>query len=245
MKTYISLLFVAGILIACNDATAISDTTQDTAHIEEPATTGKVSANTDTFSVGNKQFTILPLAASSFKKQEAPENDTTDAQEIAVDRNRVRRNGDTLIFSLTNGQQARLVNNRVDNGEDYALYFYSRYVPEIQQYLVMGNYYESNDCVLVNAVDGTMTHVWGTPVVSPDRKYIVCGSVDLFANFNNNGLQLFSYSNNKLTAVGDVTFDKWGPGQMKWLNNNTIEAEYITLDKNSSEVIRPVKLLMR
>jgi hypothetical protein len=74
---------------------------------------------------------------------------------------------------------------------------------------------------------------------------VICPSLDLIAGFNNNGFQLFSYRDNKLIPEGDVQFDKWGPGQMKWLDNKTIEAEYVVLDNDMNEVPKPVKLIMK
>lgn len=244
MKTYLSLFLAAGILLACNnDTTENSDVTKDTAHIEEPPATGKVLRNTDTFSVGNKHFTIEPLASSSFSKQPTPDYDSTEESLIAKDADRIQRKGANLYIKLNNGLVTQLTNNTLDDAQ-YANYFYAGYIPEIHQHLIFGGYYESSDYVLVNADNGTITHVWGIPVISPDHKYVICPSVDLVAAFNYNGFQLFSYTDNKLIPEGDVVFEKWGPGQMKWLDNKTIEAEYVELDKDMNEVTKPVKLLM-
>lgn len=246
MKTYLSLFLAAGILFSCNESTEISDAVRDTAHIEEPPVTGRVLRDTDTFSVGNKHFSIQPLARSSFDKLDTPDYDSTEDSQIAKDRAHVKRQGDSLYITLNNGQTTLLANN-IHSADDsnFANYFYAGYIPAIHQHLVFGSYYESSDYVLINADNGTITHVWGIPVISPDHKYIICPSVDLVAGFNSNGFQLFSYANNTLTHEGDVEFSKWAPGQMKWLDNQSIEAEYIVLDDNMNEVPKPVKLVIR
>lgn len=243
MKKYLPLFFIAGMIAACNGQD-ISDSASDTSHIEEAPSIGKVPVNTDTFSVGNRSFTIYTLEHSSFDKLSDPDYDSAETSLLNKDKAHVKRSGDTLQFTLNNGETRILANNTKDD-DKYCIFFYAGYLPDIHQYLVFGSYYESSDYVLINADNGELTHVWGIPVVSPDHKYVICASVDLIAGFNNNGFQLFSYRDNKLISEGDVQFDKWGPGQMKWLDNKTIEAEYVVLDNDMNEVPKPVKLVMK
>jgi hypothetical protein len=244
MKKYLPLFFVAGLMVACNGQDT-TDSTTDTAHIEEAPSTGKVPVNTDSFSVGNKSFTIYPLEHSSFEKLGTPDYDSAEYSLLIDDKDRVKRVGDSLIFTLSNGKTSILANNTKEENDQYSIFFYAGYLPGIHQYLAYGGYYESSDYVLINADNGEITHVWGIPAVSPDHKYVICASIDLVAGVNVNGFQLFSYRGNKLIPEGDVQFDKWGPGQMKWLDNKTIEAEYVVLDKDMNEVPKPVKLVMK
>lgn len=244
MKKYLPLFFVAGMMVACNGQDT-NDSASDTAHIEEAPSTGKVPVNTDTFSVGKRSFTIYPLEHSSFDKLGTPDYDSAEFSLLNDDKAHVKRAGDSLIFTLNNGKTSILANNTREENDEYSIFFYAGYLPAIHQYLVFGSYYESSDYVLINADNGDITHVWGIPVISPDHKYLICPSLDLIAGFNNNGFQLFSYRDNKLIPEGDVQFDKWGPGQMKWLDNKTIEAEYVVLDNDMNEVPKPVKLIMK
>jgi len=243
MKKYLPLFFIAGMMAACNDQET-SNSTLDTSHIEEAPSIGKVPANTDTFSVGSRFFTIYPLEHSSFGKISEPIYDTVESNNLRKDSARVKRSGDTLLFMPDNGEIRVLVNNKKDDPDVYCDYMYAGYLPDIHHYLVFGTYYESDDCVLINANNGDITHVWGIPVISPDHKYVICPSVDLVARFNNNGFQLFSYRDNKLIPEGDVQFDKWGPGQTKWLDNSTIETEYVVMD-SEKEIPKTVKLTMK
>ncbi len=244
MKTYLPLFFIAGFILACNGQDATVSTT-DTAHIEEPPSTGKVPVNTDTFSVGNKSFAIYPLEHSSFEKLGTMDYDSAEYSLLIDDKDRVKRVGDSLIFTLSNGKTTVLANNTKEENDQYSIFFYAGYLPAIHQYLAYGGYYESNDYLLINSDNGDITHVWGVPAISPDHKHIICASIDLVAGVNFNGFQLFSYRDNKLVPEGDVQFDKWGPGQMKWIDNKTIEAEYVVLDKDMNEVPKPVKLVMK
>jgi hypothetical protein len=244
MKKYLPLFLIAGLMAACNGPET-TENNLDTARIEEPPSTGKVQPNTDTFSVGDKHFAIQPLSHSSFEKQGTPDYDSAEYSLLANDKARVTRAGDSLIFKLNNGQTTVLSNDTTAEDEHYCIYFYAGYLPAIRQYLVFGSYFESSDYVLINADNGEVTHVWGVPAISPDHKYLICASVDLIAGFNSNGFQLFSYRDNKLIPEGEVLFDKWGPGQMKWLDNKTIEAEYVVLDDDMNEVPKPVKLVMQ
>ncbi|SDE90371.1 hypothetical protein [Chitinophaga filiformis] len=243
MKKYLPLFFIAGMMAACNDQET-SNSTSDTSHIEEAPSIGKVPADTDTFSVGSRFFTIYPLEHSSFPVVvSTPHTDSLESN-LQQDSTHVKRLGDTLIFTLNNGEIRTLVNNKKDDPDVYCDYVYAGYIPEIHHYLVFGSYYESDDRVLVNADNGDTTHIWGRPIISPDHKHVICPSLDLIAGFYNNGFQLFSYRDNKLILEGDVQFDKWGPGQTKWLDNNTIETEYVVMD-SEKEIPKTVKLIMK
>lgn len=244
MKKYLSLFFIAGLLLACNGQDT-SDSASDTSHIEEAPSNGKIPVNTETFSVGRKTFIIQPLEHSSFDKLPDPDYDSVEVSLLNRDKARVRRSGDALIFTLNNGETRTIANNTRSEDDEYCIFFYAGYLSEIQHYIVFGSYYESSDYILINALNGDTTHVWGIPAISPDHKSVICASVDLIAGFNNNGFQLFSYQDNKLVPEGDVQFIKWGPGQMKWLDNKTIEAEYVVLDNDMNEVPKPVKLIIK
>jgi hypothetical protein len=253
MKKYLALFSFAGIITACNDTTNSSNIASDTSltAIEAPLIADG-QQDRDTFSIGNKRFIISSLQHSSFDKQEKQEEqdhdyNSTENELLEKDKEQVKRTGDSLLFLLKNGKTAVLTNNTREESDQYAVFFYAGYIPSIHQYIAFGSYYESSDYVLVDADNGAITHVWGIPVISPDNKYFICPSFDLIARFNDNGFQLFSYQDGKIVPEGDISFNTWGPGQMKWLDNHTIEAEYITLEDaiNEVQLTKPVKITMQ
>jgi hypothetical protein len=242
MKKYSSLFFIATILAACNNFGSSASTSSQ--FLVAAPITAHAAPSKDTFSLGNKHFTIQPLSRSSFKKQEESNYDSVEINLLAKDQ-RVKRRGDSLLFTLGNGKIACLANNiRSESEDSHVAYFYAGYVPEINQYVAFAGYYEWSDYLLINASSGAARHVWGFPVVSPDKKHVICPSLDITVGFNENGLQLLTYQGDSLAFVGQATFKDWGFGQMKWLDNKTIEAEHVSVDQQMNETTKPVKLIM-
>jgi len=203
----------------------------------------------DTFEMGSKNFLVYAMDESPFDPEPAVESDSAEVKLLNHhDGNgHVKRKGNTLTISTDNGKQVVLTDKSdIDkDGESYAIYTYTGYLPDIKQYGIFCTYYESLDYLLVNQATGESIHTWGPPLISPDKKYFICASYDLEAGFTANGLQLYSYLNGKIIPVGEIELEKWGPGQIKWLDNHSLVAEYITLDSTMNKVIKPVKLVMQ
>jgi hypothetical protein len=198
----------------------------------------------DSIKIGNKTFLIYTITASPFDPEPAIEPDNEEGT-LRNNRN-VKRKGKELIIIADNGKKV-LMTNKPDidtDGENYTIYTYMEYFPGIKQHVINGTYYESMDFLLVSQETGKTITTWGPPVISPDNKYFICASLDLDADMFPNGLQLYSCKNGTITAEGEIPLENWGPGQIKWLDNNTLIAEYITLDSTMNKVIKPVKLVM-
>ena len=202
----------------------------------------------DTIQMGNKTFLIYAIDESPFDPEPAIESDSAEIKLLNHNENgHVKRKGKELIITADNGKHV-VMTDKTDidkDGESYSEYTYTGHLPDIKQYGIRAMYYESMDYLLVNQANGEIIHTCGPPFISPDKKYFICASYDLEAGFLENGLQLYSYLNGKITPEGEISLEKWGPGQIKWLNNNTLIAEYITLDSAMTKVIKPVKLVMQ
>lgn len=203
----------------------------------------------DTIKLGSKTLLIYAMDTSPFEPDPAVESDSAELTLLNNNdgNGHVKRKGNDLIITADNGKKVVLTDKSDDekDGDSYAEYTYTGYLPDIKEYGIFATYYESMDFLLVNQVNGETIHTWGAPIISPDKKYFVCSSYDLEAGFIENGLQLYSYLNGKITPLGEISTEKWGPGQIKWLDNNTLAAEYITLDSTMNKVIKPVKLVMQ
>lgn len=201
----------------------------------------------DTFQIGSKTFLIYAMEESPFDPEPAIEADSAEIKLLNHKDGHVKRKGKELIITTDNGKQVVMTNKPdIDtDGENYTIYTYTGYLPDIKQHSINGTFYESMDFLLVSQTNGETISTWGPPIISPDKKYFICSSYDLDADLLPNGLQLYSYLDGKITPIGEIELEKWGPGQIKWLDNNTLAAEYITLDSTMSKVIKPVKLVMQ
>lgn len=242
MNKHALLAWPVLLALACNNVPAEQKPADTTATIAAtavtpvpPVTTGASNALADTFTMGERTYYVVPMEQSPFPAE--PEQDVTEmdvAEKAALARTTgVKRIGDTLLLPVDNGEPVAMVNNNSD-GDDYAHYYYDSYLPEINCYCLIGTYYEASDYVLLNRSTGANIHVWGKPVISPDKKMLICPSYDLEAGFIPNGFQVFTNDNGALENTGDVSLTKWGPGRVKWLDNNTIAVEqlYPALDGN-------------
>lgn len=204
---------------------------------------------TDTFKMGNKTFFVYDIdpAESPFTEKPIVDPDSAELALLHHDTNgHIKRTGDSLIITLDNGRHIVLASNVLHPDHDnYTEYTYTGYLPDIKQYGIFATYYESTDFLLVDQTTGVTTHTWSAPIISPDKKYFLCSSYDLEADITANGFQLYSYQNGTITPVGEIELANWGPGQVKWIDNNTFIAEHISLDSTMNKVIKPVKIIMQ
>lgn len=244
MKCNLLLLTSALLLAACNnqtpgtgDGTATTDTTVN----------NNLDSNIpiDTLHLGNKTLLVYTVSKALFDQYPSSSTDTTENVLLAKDSLLLKRNADTLLFSLTNGQTMSMVNKVNQDDEDYAGYTYAGYFPAIHRLGVIATYYESGNYLLVNPANGDTLHTWGAPVVSPDKKYLLCTSMDLAAGFVPNGFQLFSYENDQVKMIGEIEINNWGPGEVKWMDRNTLLATYIFLDNDMNPGTKYVKIVLQ
>lgn len=244
MKQYLSLLTAVVLWTACHPSAASNSTPSAETTVAVPAPTNERPI--DSFRIGNKQFLVYSLAKSSFSPATDIDYDSAEGPQLTREAAKVHRQGDSLLFTLKNGKTSVLANSRnPKNDEDYAVYYYAGYKEDLQQHLAFGSYYESSDYLLVNPANGKQTHLWGIPYLSPDKQFVLCPSFDLEAGFNNNGFELYSYENGNMQLLGETDLQHWGPGQIKWVDSHTLEAEYQTMDTAMNIHTKPVRIIMQ
>lgn len=200
----------------------------------------------DSFRIGTKRFLVYKLDKSTLRPVADIDYDSAEGSALAKEASKVKREGNTLIFTLQDGKTAKLANlKNPEKDEDYSIFYYAHYLPEMQSHLIFGGYYESSDFVLVSAINGKQTHMWGEPYLSPDKKLVISPSFDLEVGFNNNGFELYSFQNGNLQQIGEIELKTWGPGQVKWIDNRTFETEYKTMDKDMNTRTIPIKIIMQ
>ncbi|WP_143304911.1 hypothetical protein [Chitinophaga vietnamensis] len=198
----------------------------------------------DTVTLGNKTFFVYNIDSVTFEKYPQPAMLDSSEQDALKKDSTVKRNGEKLSFRLANGKELTLTNNTSDE-EGFTSYSYIANLPQIKRKGVYVTYNESNDFLLVNPDNGDTLHTWSAPILSPDKKYLLCASLDLVAAFVPNGFQLFSLDNGKITYVGEENLEDWGPSSVKWVNDKTILCEYITINEDGNTQANYVKLVMQ
>ena len=124
-------------------------------------------------------------------------------------------------------------------------YSYAGFFPALHRHGVFTNYYEADGFELLNPENGDTLYTWTAPIVSPDKKYFLCPSMDIEAGFNPNGFQLFEINNKDIRLVGAPELTEYGIDEVRWVDNNTLIAIYQTHEDIAHDRKRYVKLVMQ
>lgn len=181
----------------------------------------------DTGLINNKSFIVDSITKAAYNrlKYENKYSLTEDIWQKAAaiekeylitDSSRVSRQDTMLIFKIANGEEFILRNDSFGITDETVVYHVLMDIPEIACWLVFEMYYEGSGYRLVSQTDGKSFSVYGIPLFSPAGGYFVCSSSDIEAAYNVNGIQGWSYENNKLKQLFAILVDDWGPEEIKW-----------------------------
>ena len=220
MKLYFSILSVCSVFIfSCSSDKPAEEKTTVIVDTVRVITT---AVESDTFTIGTIRFELHPSSREQFDSWKMVVNDTSEVVRINKDAPFVSRFGDSLIFVLASGKKAYIVNNDHTDGDDYASYSYLNDMKGINQWLIAGSYYEAWGCLFINKINGDTTFLYGTPIVSPDKKYVLTYNMDLYAGFTYNGFELYEMKAGKPVLVERKEFSGWGPDEVKWMDDTTL-----------------------
>jgi hypothetical protein len=180
-------------------------------------------AQVDTLSIGGKRFIIVPSTKEAFQKIRSVTFDTSEKRNLARDAKFVKRRGDTLFLALANGRNATLVHNRSD-GEPLAMYSYKAVLKELGYYYISGTAWEGHINVLIDKTTGDTAWLAGKPIISPDRKWIICAAFDESGE-SLAGFAFYRVLEHKIELLGKTLygdFMNWCPVEAKWLDNSNL-----------------------
>ncbi|WP_212002262.1 hypothetical protein [Chitinophaga sp. HK235] len=251
IKRILLLGLAVNLLWACNSGKGTENATNDSVYTSKDSTQSEhpISAHPDiidTLKVGDKQFLVYFIDKATFEQY--PEYDysvdsSSESRALAKD-STVKRVGDDLIFRLANGQQ-KIRTNIESDGEDFAHYQYAGYYPALHRHGLDITFYEAMGFELLNPDNGDTLRVWAPPVISPDKKYFLCPSMDLEAGFLENGFQLFEVKNKNIVPIGDIGLEQYGISKVQWIDNKTLIATYQTHEDIVNQRTRYVKMVMQ
>jgi len=236
------------LIYSCNNTGKQSgtDSTQTASDSVKPEANSSVTAGyIDTIQAGNKKFLVSFIDKATYEQYPAYQlsGDTSETNALAKNTD-VKRVGQQLEFHLANGEQKI----RADNSEDddgYVRYSYAGYYPALHRHGIFATYYEADGFELLNPENGDTLYTWTAPIISPDKKYFLCPSMDIEAGFNPNGFQLFEVNNKNIRLVGAPELTKYGIDEVRWVDNNTLIAIYQTHEDIAHDRKRYVKLVMQ
>lgn len=218
-------IFLVTILVGCNQSQNTDKTT-----IED------TKSELDTFYLGNKLVHVTKVEKSTFDKLPEFALKSNESEYLLKDSSTVKRTGDTLFFKISDNKKVTLINNNSDN-DTYVNYSYGGLISDLNKYLIYATYYEWNNYLLIDPVSGDTTITAGLPIVSPDKKTFICGNCDLLAGFTFNGIELYSNINKpELLSARELT--KWGPTNIKWLDNSSLIVECNISDTTNANLQR-------
>ncbi len=227
MKLHLFLFItLLAVLISCtkeSTETTTGSKTEDSLLKVEAGDRYADQKDSAVFYIKNYRFEVKSSSKEEFDavKSSFENMDTSEANRIKKYENLISRRGDSLIIKTTNGRNVYLVTRQSDN-DDLAIYDFIQDMPDINQWLVLGSYWESYGYLLIDKTSGDTTDLYGMPVVSPDKKHIITFNQDLEAGFTFNGLQLLEMQDGKPVLIGSKELYYWGPDNVTWKNDHTL-----------------------
>jgi hypothetical protein len=143
---------------------------------------------------------------------------------ISYDSTPVKKDKSELILRLEGNKKIVLKDSlsKSDN-IDQVTYTYVGFFKTIGFYVVIAQYYETGEYLLINYKTGAMTKVWGLPKLSPNQKRFVCFSDAVGYDIMPNGVQMWEiYPNGELNLEWEYSQETWAPKNIIWANDKSI-----------------------
>jgi hypothetical protein len=204
---------------------------------EDPAKSKTLVSEIDTF-YGEKELMCLQdTTEAAFKKFFREfKRDTAEVENIKPCDDVVRRMGDSLLISFSNGTQKLYMNQPFTETLDgFTQYYYYGKIKELGYHVLFVGMYESFTYLLVNEKNGKETYMCGIPVVSPNKKYLAATCCDLEAGFVFNGIEMYDVGADSLIPVWKRELSKWGADEMAWMDDHSLivkKQQYDTAHQN-------------
>ncbi|MBC7381858.1 MAG: hypothetical protein H7296_02560 [Bacteroidia bacterium] len=169
---------------------------------------------------------------------------------IVYDTSPIMKVNDKITLHLINGKNIILEDSfpNSDN-DDQVTYKYVGFLKEVGLYIVIAQYFESGEYLLIDNKTGSKTKVWGIPKLSPDNIHIIAASSAIGYEIMPNGIQLWKIQTNGIPKLEwEYQQNKWSPENVEWADKNTIYVFKRTpeqLSSNNKESKSYIKLLIK
>lgn len=139
------------------------------------------------------------------------------------------RRSENLLIRYLNGHNEVLQDKTDDQHvETFETFHLTKYFPDIQYGLIYRGFYEGGTYDLIDLKSGTRTNVGGDVVLSPGKGRLAVYFSDLEATFSPNVLAVYWVTPNGLVEEFRGQPQEWGPDDLKWTDDQTIEFNKVT-----------------
>lgn len=144
---------------------------------------------------------------------------------------RVRRNGNILEIKPS-AAPVKVFKNIDSDSDDFRIYQFTKYFPEIAYGLLETTYYEGGTYDLIDMKFGKLTNIGGDAIISPNQRRMAVAHADIEAGYAPNVLSVYLITPNGIIKEFDMRPAEWGAEDLKWDSNTSISFNKIYWQKN-------------
>lgn len=100
-------------------------------------------------------------------------------------------------------------------------YSYIDFVTALKLHVVHAQHWEGNQFLAIHDETGRSASIIGYPVASPDQRRFAAVSMDMFAGFSPNGIELWRLESGRLYREARFDTD-WGPSATSWRSTDNL-----------------------
>lgn len=187
----------------------------------------------DTFYLGNKLVNVEKVLKADFDKIITPATNSYEVEYLLKDSSVAKRIGDTLFLRVAD-RMVKFVND-TSNDDMFLNYHYLGFQRDIGQYVLSVGFSEESIYYLIGSKTGDTTIPFGRPVISPDKKYFICGHDGMsYYDLDINGFELYKNSP-KPELISRRELREWGPSEIYWVDNSTLLVECAVADTTQED----------
>jgi len=186
--------------------------------------------HSDTLSINKHTLYIDNITESEFKAVEK-KNEYYDSTEI------IKRNG-VIALNLESKQKLYLRDLLANSDNtNQVTYQYVGFFQKQKFYIVLAQYYETGEYLLIDGRTGKKYKLWGMPKISPKGDLLISSSDALGYDVMFNGIQMWKIEKNgQLNLEWEYKQDQWAPESIDWVNNESFSVvkripDYLSLTK--------------
>lgn len=113
-------------------------------------------------------------------------------------------------------------------------YHYLGHFPDLDNYLVLGTFWEHYECYLIDKENGSKTTTWNRPFISPSSRYFANLSMAYGLEGIPNGIQIWKVetsNQNYLSKYLELDQQIWAPDDLVWETDNSLILKVVSVDK--------------